>query len=71
MWPPMPISHPESTPHPAMLPTHIIPASIIAPAISHPLHPFPTTKMTPKVPPQSLLILRMVILSEQIVAPHK
>ena len=36
-----------------------------------PLHPFPKTKMTPKVPPQSLLTLRMVTVSEQIVAPHK
>ena len=55
---------PTQAPHPAMLPTFPLPARTVAPAISLLLHPFPKIKLTPKVPPQSPLILRMVTLSQ-------
>ena len=67
---PNPNSHLASTPSPMFL-TCLVIAGIVALAISHPFHPFPQIILIPKVPPQSLLTLRMVTLSLQIVAALK
>ena len=71
MWLQMPNSCEGLTPHPAMLSIHLVLVSIIAPATSQPLHPFPRTQKIQKVPPQSLLTLRMVTPSKPIVASPK
>ena len=44
MWLPMPASHPESTPYPAMLPTHLVPASIMPLPFPIPSTPSPQPK---------------------------
>ena len=70
MWLPMPDSLQGSTPHPTLLLIHLVPVKVTVLASYHPHHP-PTPKMILKVPPQSLLTLRMVTPSKQSVVTPK